>query len=306
MAASIESRVPFLDDHVVEHVAALPGGVKLHGWQTKAVSARGGQGPDSAVDSHAGGRWDFPVPVGRWLRDGVPADRRTSSCSAGARRRASCSIPRRSGVSSTSTAPVGCRTATVSGSSSTSKSGSASSARANGPADIMQAVSSESRPCPLCESCGSKWAASGRRTPAAESAASRSSRSCPAATESRSSRRTDRVTTPRGWRASCLCAVRFDRFPYVVPKRGDRQFPMAVARVVVFRGSRRPLEVARAGRAPLRRHRDGAWRGGHLRRRFPVRGPQRAVRRADARRALRTQRRISDLEAAGRDRDGRR
>jgi asparagine synthase (glutamine-hydrolysing) len=37
MASSIESRVPFLDDRLVEHVAAMPGRLKLRGWTTKAV-----------------------------------------------------------------------------------------------------------------------------------------------------------------------------------------------------------------------------------------------------------------------------
>src|SRR6184192_2338981 len=37
MAASVESRVPYLDHELVEHVAAIPGHYKLHGWQTKAV-----------------------------------------------------------------------------------------------------------------------------------------------------------------------------------------------------------------------------------------------------------------------------
>ena len=37
MAASIESRVPFLDDRLVEHVVAMPGDVKLPGWKTKAL-----------------------------------------------------------------------------------------------------------------------------------------------------------------------------------------------------------------------------------------------------------------------------
>jgi len=69
MAASIESRVPFLDDHVVEHVAALPGWLKLHGVQTKAVlrSAVRDLIPPSIL---ARRKMGFPVPVGRWLRDG--------------------------------------------------------------------------------------------------------------------------------------------------------------------------------------------------------------------------------------------
>jgi asparagine synthase (glutamine-hydrolysing) len=68
MAASIESRVPFLDDHVVEHVAALPGALKLHGWQTKAVlrAAVRNLVPPSILTRRKMG---FPVPVGRWLRE---------------------------------------------------------------------------------------------------------------------------------------------------------------------------------------------------------------------------------------------
>ena len=69
MAASIESRVPFLDDHVVEYVAALPGELKLHGWQTKAVLREAVKDlvPPSILTRRKMG---FPVPVGRWLRDG--------------------------------------------------------------------------------------------------------------------------------------------------------------------------------------------------------------------------------------------
>ena len=37
MAASIESRVPFLDGRLVDHVVAMPGDVKLPGWQTKSI-----------------------------------------------------------------------------------------------------------------------------------------------------------------------------------------------------------------------------------------------------------------------------
>jgi asparagine synthase (glutamine-hydrolysing) len=68
MAASIESRVPFLDDHVVEHVAALPGRLKLHRWQTKAVlrAAVADLIPPSILTRPKMG---FPVPVGRWLRE---------------------------------------------------------------------------------------------------------------------------------------------------------------------------------------------------------------------------------------------
>ncbi len=67
MAASIESRVPFLDHEFVEHVAALPGRLKLRGWQTKAVlrAALRDLVPREILTRRKMG---FPVPVGRWLR----------------------------------------------------------------------------------------------------------------------------------------------------------------------------------------------------------------------------------------------
>src|SRR6266571_6433348 len=67
MAASVESRVPFLDHELVEHVAALPGRLKLRGWQTKAVlrAALRDLVPREILTRRKMG---FPVPVGRWLR----------------------------------------------------------------------------------------------------------------------------------------------------------------------------------------------------------------------------------------------
>jgi asparagine synthase (glutamine-hydrolysing) len=67
MAASIESRVPFLDHVLVEHVVTLPGRYKLRGWQTKAVlreALRDLVPPQILARKKMG----FPVPVGRWLR----------------------------------------------------------------------------------------------------------------------------------------------------------------------------------------------------------------------------------------------
>ena len=58
MAASIESRVPFLDDHLVEHVAAMPGRLKLRGWQTKAV-LRAAVRISFRRRSSRAARWDF-------------------------------------------------------------------------------------------------------------------------------------------------------------------------------------------------------------------------------------------------------
>ncbi|PYQ06145.1 MAG: asparagine synthase (glutamine-hydrolyzing) [Acidobacteria bacterium] len=67
MAASIESRVPFLDHEFVEHVVSIPGAFKLRGWQTKAVlrSALQGLVPPAILSRPKMG---FPVPVGAWLR----------------------------------------------------------------------------------------------------------------------------------------------------------------------------------------------------------------------------------------------
>jgi asparagine synthase (glutamine-hydrolysing) len=66
MAAGIESRVPFLDDHVVESVAALPSWMKLRGWRTKALLREAIRDlvPPAILTRRKMG---FPVPVGRWL-----------------------------------------------------------------------------------------------------------------------------------------------------------------------------------------------------------------------------------------------
>jgi asparagine synthase (glutamine-hydrolysing) len=67
MAASVESRVPFLDHELVEHVARMPAALKLDGWQTKAVlrAALADLVPAPILSRRKKG---FPVPVGRWLR----------------------------------------------------------------------------------------------------------------------------------------------------------------------------------------------------------------------------------------------
>ena len=66
MAASIESRVPFLDHTLVEHVVALPSRLKLRGVTTKAVlrDALKELVPQEILSRRKMG---FPVPVGRWL-----------------------------------------------------------------------------------------------------------------------------------------------------------------------------------------------------------------------------------------------
>ena len=67
MAASIESRVPFLDDRLVEHVVALPSAFKVRGWQTKAIlrAAVADLVPAAII---ARRKMGFPVPVGSWLK----------------------------------------------------------------------------------------------------------------------------------------------------------------------------------------------------------------------------------------------
>ncbi len=67
MAASIESRVPFLDHKLVEFAARLPERMKLRGWQTKYILRRAMKGklPEEILTRKKMG---FPVPVGAWLR----------------------------------------------------------------------------------------------------------------------------------------------------------------------------------------------------------------------------------------------
>jgi asparagine synthase (glutamine-hydrolysing) len=67
MAASIESRVPFLDHKLVEHSAMLPDRMKLRGWTTKWILREAMQGvlPDTILKRPKMG---FPVPLPRWLR----------------------------------------------------------------------------------------------------------------------------------------------------------------------------------------------------------------------------------------------
>jgi asparagine synthase (glutamine-hydrolysing) len=67
MAASIESRVPFLDHKLVEFAAALPVKMKLRGLTTKYIlrKAMRGRLPKEILTRRKMG---FPVPVGAWLR----------------------------------------------------------------------------------------------------------------------------------------------------------------------------------------------------------------------------------------------
>jgi asparagine synthase (glutamine-hydrolysing) len=68
MAASIESRVPFLDHKLVEFTAGLPARMKLRGLTTKFILRESMKGilPDEILTRPKMG---FPVPVGRWFRN---------------------------------------------------------------------------------------------------------------------------------------------------------------------------------------------------------------------------------------------
>jgi asparagine synthase (glutamine-hydrolysing) len=67
MAASIESRVPFLDHVLVEFAAALPDAMKLSGWRTKRVLREAMKDvlPQSVLKRPKMG---FPVPFGEWMK----------------------------------------------------------------------------------------------------------------------------------------------------------------------------------------------------------------------------------------------
>jgi asparagine synthase (glutamine-hydrolysing) len=67
MAASVESRVPFLDHELVEYATAIPIGFKLRRGQTKAVFRAAVQDvvPDPILRR---GKMGFPVPLAGWFR----------------------------------------------------------------------------------------------------------------------------------------------------------------------------------------------------------------------------------------------
>jgi asparagine synthase (glutamine-hydrolysing) len=67
MAASIESRVPFLDHKLVEFACALPVNMKLRGLTTKYILRKAMQRrlPNEILTRRKMG---FPVPIGAWLR----------------------------------------------------------------------------------------------------------------------------------------------------------------------------------------------------------------------------------------------
>ena len=67
MAASIESRVPFLDHKLVEFAARLPERMKLRGLTTKYI-LRQAMADKIPAEILTRKKMGFPVPVGSWLR----------------------------------------------------------------------------------------------------------------------------------------------------------------------------------------------------------------------------------------------
>ena len=68
MAASIESRVPFLDHQLVEFTATLPDRLKLRGRTTKYI-LREAMRDFLPATILSRSKMGFPVPVGRWFRE---------------------------------------------------------------------------------------------------------------------------------------------------------------------------------------------------------------------------------------------
>lgn len=67
MAASVESRVPFLDHKLVEFTCSLPERLKLRGWTTKYILRKSMEKilPRQILSRRKMG---FPVPIGAWFR----------------------------------------------------------------------------------------------------------------------------------------------------------------------------------------------------------------------------------------------
>jgi Asparagine synthase (glutamine-hydrolyzing) len=67
MAASIESRVPFLDHHVANYVSKLPDNYRVNGLKTKWILRQAGQSliPEQILNRPKVG---FRVPVNKWFQ----------------------------------------------------------------------------------------------------------------------------------------------------------------------------------------------------------------------------------------------
>ena len=126
MAASIESRVPFLDHQLVEFVATLPDEMKLSGWTTKRILREAMKGvlPESILNRPKMG---FPVPFGAWTRGALERRRARRAPRSPDAASAASSTRRRSTGCCAITRPAGPTAGTASGACSTSNSGIAPS-----------------------------------------------------------------------------------------------------------------------------------------------------------------------------------
>ena len=67
MACSLEARSPFLDHHLMEWAAGLPGRLKVRSWTTKFLLKKAMQ-PWLPPDLVTRRKQGFGVPLGSWLR----------------------------------------------------------------------------------------------------------------------------------------------------------------------------------------------------------------------------------------------
>ncbi|HEX7734746.1 MAG TPA: asparagine synthase (glutamine-hydrolyzing) [Ktedonobacteraceae bacterium] len=72
MAASLEGRLPFLDEHLVSYAASMPSHLKVHGWQTKYILKRA-YVDFLPADILKRRKMGFNVPTGTWFREGQRA-----------------------------------------------------------------------------------------------------------------------------------------------------------------------------------------------------------------------------------------
>ncbi|MEO7018798.1 MAG: asparagine synthase (glutamine-hydrolyzing) [Ktedonobacteraceae bacterium] len=68
MAASLEARMPLLDEHLIAYAASIPSHLKVHGWQTKWILKQAFADflPRSILTRKKMG---FNVPTGAWFRE---------------------------------------------------------------------------------------------------------------------------------------------------------------------------------------------------------------------------------------------
>jgi len=167
--ASIESRVPFLDDHVVDHVAALPGRLKLQRVGDQGGAANRGRRSHPAVDL-ARRKMGFPVPVGRWLRDEFRPVVDEFVLGGRAQGAGFLRPPGAAAASSTNTGPAGsARRSSLAPRQSRNRH--RIFCEGEHPADVMRAVPGHRSRTFYANPVGSRWADCGRRTPAAASGA---------------------------------------------------------------------------------------------------------------------------------------